>query len=303
MYNTTEVPTKVTRKRRFGFTLVELLVVIGIIALLISILLPALSAARRQAASIKCLSNLRQLAYAFQMYAGNNKNLFPLARQDYPEVAGVPQNTQNWYWTDALYPFVLKNPTPTSSFTVRDALNYRKSTLWCPTWEAEHEEIRPEVNYADRFKNGYGYNLYPSFKPDYPKPDGMVPSPQIVVRSTALFATAPYGRYYKKNEYSDAANRMLVADSNLWCIGLGITNANGDLKGQYVNSAVNLAHGDTPGGTNYDYYRHGKYPKNDGARFDVRGGKVAFNVMFVDGHAATLVDRAAGYKAIRMRYP
>jgi len=60
-------------RRRRAFTLVELLVVIGIIALLISMLLPALKKAKESGNRIKCQSNLRQIVMAAMLYAGDNK--------------------------------------------------------------------------------------------------------------------------------------------------------------------------------------------------------------------------------------
>src|SRR5947209_4858439 len=65
-----------------GFTLVELLVVIGIISVLIAILLPALSAARESAKTVKCLSNLRQLATAAQIYCNTFNGSYPIAYYD-----------------------------------------------------------------------------------------------------------------------------------------------------------------------------------------------------------------------------
>lgn len=62
---------------RKAFTLVELLVVIGIIAVLIAILLPVLSKAKESARRIACASNLKQIGTAFMMYIGDNKDRFP----------------------------------------------------------------------------------------------------------------------------------------------------------------------------------------------------------------------------------
>jgi len=87
------------RKSRTGFTLVELLVVIGIIALLVSILLPALNRARRQAATVQCSSNMRQLAQGMLMYIQDNKGVFPPAVV-YASNGGADLNLypRGWSW-------------------------------------------------------------------------------------------------------------------------------------------------------------------------------------------------------------
>ncbi len=69
--------TRPSQRREFGFTLVELLVVIGIIALLVSILLPVLAKARDQAVMTKCLNNAKSLTTANQMYLNENRQTLP----------------------------------------------------------------------------------------------------------------------------------------------------------------------------------------------------------------------------------
>jgi prepilin-type N-terminal cleavage/methylation domain-containing protein len=96
-----------------GFTLVELLVVIGIISLLVSVLLPALNKARQQANLIDCESRLRQMGQALNIYVTENNGLLPYGDVRHDPGAGNttpwenpvsdPENQEfSWYWTFTL---------------------------------------------------------------------------------------------------------------------------------------------------------------------------------------------------------
>jgi len=88
-------PARPAAVGRAAFTLVELLVVIGIIALLMSILLPTLGRVKEQANSIKCASNLRQIGLALTGYMNENGGRFPAAAQ-----GGALRSHDFFHWQD-----------------------------------------------------------------------------------------------------------------------------------------------------------------------------------------------------------
>src|SRR5262245_61910949 len=128
-----------TRFKRRGFSLVELLVVIGIIAVLIGILLPAMNKARQQAKRVACQSNLRQVGQALVMYAGKwHGGIYPDGLGAWSAI-GVPRPQEaRWpvfVFKPAVYnpPVMLcpsdENPGFEHSYILNDALSARAIKL------------------------------------------------------------------------------------------------------------------------------------------------------------------------------
>ena len=132
---------------RGAFTLIEILVVIGVVSLLLGILLPALTAAKQKSKQLVCQSNLRQLALAVNCYADDNNGSYVLAA---PDIFG--DNKRRWYGgrENINDPFD-RGKGPLSSYLKGEQLkctekvNYRKT----PPSNAEYDEG----------SGGYGYNM------------------------------------------------------------------------------------------------------------------------------------------------
>src|SRR5437660_4980151 len=153
--------TVLTRARRAGFTLTELLVVVGLIAGLISLLLPALTKARAAANASACLSNLRQMGTAWSMYIAEHRGRLPEGVTFTP---GTPDVAWKSYWLGVLDGYKVRGeailcpsahePTPFNQNNGSGNVNY----AWTGKYDAAGSVVR--FNAATYRQSSYGYNRF-----------------------------------------------------------------------------------------------------------------------------------------------
>ncbi len=129
-----------------GFTLVELIITIGVLTLLVSILLPSLSAARESARQTVCRSNLRQIAVTNTFYADDHDGVLV------PGAANFRANLDRWHGRRDR----INQPFDASKGPLRLYFDGERGIRDCPSFDAR--EIAAESGGFEQGNGGYGYN-------------------------------------------------------------------------------------------------------------------------------------------------
>lgn len=257
-----------------GFTLVELLVVIGIIALLVGILMPALSSARESSQALKSLSNLRQLAIGLDMYKVDHHGYYPRHSSIAGETTGLPAGSKRprTRWADDIFPYMQTTEVYRSPLISPDEYEQRMRAPFAHTCDQTGETggVLPTTLYW----GGYGYNY--QYLGNARKPAG---------------ATKPF--HANTARIRRSSETIALADSN----GSKNGTANWTSEGVYaidpplmslqLGSRGSRKSSATPGAGNYGYTGGNDGDPAHRATPAERNRKMV-NVLFCDGHGEAM---------------
>ena len=167
-------------RRLRGFTLIELLVVVAIIALLLSIMMPSLSAVRESGKSAKCKHNLHQIGVAMQAYFSVHNDIFPC-------IAVLPSNEENAARDEGN-----RKPYDPMTVVLKKETHGNTEVFECPSDEVRNDDpglrdigVFPGRRYFDTENTSYEWN--PFLNPDYDLENDMFgPQKRRRVRGTGL---------------------------------------------------------------------------------------------------------------------
>jgi prepilin-type processing-associated H-X9-DG protein len=232
--------------------------------------MPTLGTARRQANTTKCLSNLRQIGLAFQLYAGENKGTWPVAV--HTKADPVYNAKEERRWPDMLAPYV----SAKQEFKYDDLEEIRKnSVIWgCPEWAKTDEYDVSQ--FEDRVRVGYGMNYYPTYWQDGK------------LANLAYIRSDGNGRYSRMVEWTKSSERALVADSIAH--NLRILDTFGPTSKLMPWDYGPATPGNVPADVNQlDGGRHLKRGTTKAQAMNQKG----MNMLFCDGHAEPISPRDA----------
>ena len=184
------------QNRQLGFTLIELLVVVSIIALLVSILMPALSRAREQAKFVLCKTQLKSYGLAAKMYVNNNDDRYTYSRDSI--FREDPRGNRNCQWHDGRYDYPANEFDHTPANIQGSLWSYLESSMdihLCPTF----------MNFA----NAYGK--------DHPGHDNAIPIDPQYSYSQNNFLGRSIG-VYKDSQVQNPSEVFVFVEETIWRI-------------------------------------------------------------------------------------
>ncbi|MEA2707976.1 MAG: hypothetical protein QOF78_577 [Phycisphaerales bacterium] len=314
------VVAPVSHPRAKAFTLVELLVVIGIIAILVGILLPTLSSARKAGYKTKCLASLHQIGDAFKMYQIDNKGAWPVSVHFYNDGGEKDKRWHDFISKYVISPQTVTDPATGTKYSAKElnpngtmgfpghnnhqmefgsttdpvwigTLRDRDNVLWgCPTWRGSYNLI----NNADDYRiPGYTMNRFAQ------SPNDLDAAGNLIQNRVAYICTNPNagstfnGAYLKMTAWKNPGDRILIYEG---------VHPVGYFAALYLKAwpyAPEKAGGPAlpavPDSSNFpvDYNRHGK------KRVGNTSTDPSLNVLYCDGHCG-FVSAIQAYKAMRM---
>jgi len=183
--------------KKKGFTLIELLVVIAVIAVLVSMLVPALQNARKQAKSAYCLNNLKQVGAICLMYAYDHKDTLPIAFDEPKWLAAQPQEAGRWMQT-------------------LSELNYltddRRHCILCPSFPPTPEEWMRQFELYGVISRSYGMRYSGQQNSDFRLSKIKTPSEFLFITDSIELAITHEQWYYIR--YPDSGFKIHSARHN-----------------------------------------------------------------------------------------
>jgi prepilin-type processing-associated H-X9-DG protein len=275
------------RRRTAAFTLVELLVVIGIIAMLVAILLPALNKARQQAQLVQCLSNLRQIGLAMHAHANEHCNHFPLAAEIWGASDATPQ---------ALGDPGMKNYTYMTDNTMGPTNNYVAALPFALSSYLGQPQMRLDswVNAEQDYDNGIVKKMFTCPSDLDQIQAGVVQKSKMISSAVSGWGNTPPLTLQTSYAFNES---VLGWSANM----MGVNRGRGNLSMiKNPSNTVLMADASPRGGSNgwmlyddqnptetlMDFY-NGTYDAGNPALFDLIRHQGKMNILFCDCHAET----------------